>query len=485
MLKSVRHDAAFYGGMWATIQAGRPWRGELVNQRKDGTWYDEEMTITPVRDGAGLVSHYIAVKSDISGRKRAEQQLRESEALYRSVMDNLAHCVFRKDREGRFVYVNQQFCRSLGREESAVLGRTDAELFPAKLADKFRADDQRVLETGEPLLMLEEYPTPGGRKRIVEVSKFVVRDGAGAAVAVQGIFWDITDRVEAERDKSRMEIQLRHAQKMESIGQLAAGIAHEINTPIQYVGDNLRFLADAFQGLRSAFDQSRRLLDAVKQGGGSPELATEASAAFEQLDLDYLLREIPTALEQSLHGVGRVASIVRAMKEFSHPGSEDKAPTDLNHAIENTVAVARNEWKYVAEVETHFDPELPRVPCIVGEFNQVILNLVVNAAHAIGDAVAERPGTKGRITLATRRVGTEVEISVQDTGLGIPERIRDRVFDPFFTTKPVGKGTGQGLAIVHSVVVDKHGGSIRFETEAGQGTTFYVRLPLQVANPAA
>jgi len=194
--------------------------------------------------------------------------------------------------------------------------------------------------------------------------------------------------------------------------------------------------------------------------------------------MEYLADEVPKAVQQGLEGVGRVASIVSAMKEFSHPGAKEKAHVDLNHAIETTVTIARNEWKYVADTELDLDPQLPPVPCLPGEFNQVILNLIINAAHAIADVVGDGSRGKGTITITTRRQNNEAEIRIQDTGKGIPEKARDRVFDPFFTTKAVGKGTGQGLAIAHSVVVDKHGGSIAFETAEGKGTEFVIRLPL-------
>ncbi|MBI3300896.1 MAG: HAMP domain-containing histidine kinase [Deltaproteobacteria bacterium] len=176
-----------------------------------------------------------------------------------------------------------------------------------------------------------------------------------------------------------------------------------------------------------------------------------------------------------------MTKIVRAMKEFSHPGSEEKVETDLNRAIETTITVARNEWKYVAELATDLDSSLPPVPCLPGEFNQVILNLIINAAHAIAVVVSEGSTSKGTITVSTRHDGDWAEIRVSDTGTGIPEAIRAKIFAPFFTTKEVGKGTGQGLAIAHSVIVDKHKGTIGFETEVGRGTTFIIRLPLASA----
>jgi PAS domain S-box-containing protein len=277
--------------------------------------------------------------------------------------------------------------------------------------------------------------------------------------------------------RSALEVQLRQAQKLESVGQLAAGIAHEINTPTQYIGDNVRFLKDSFQDLKNLLASYDRLLAAAKDKALSDETVQEVAAAVQRADAGYLLDEIPKAIEQTLEGVSRVSTLVSAMKEFSHPGTKEKTPLNLNHAIESTITVARNEWKYVADVETEFDPSLPQISCQPGEFNQVILNLIVNAAHAINDVVGKGGSKKGKIRVQTLNFPEWVEIRIGDTGSGIPEKVRARIFDPFFTTKEIGKGTGQGLAIARSVVVDKHGGSIHFETEDGKGTTFVIRLP--------
>lgn len=277
--------------------------------------------------------------------------------------------------------------------------------------------------------------------------------------------------------RSTLEVQLRQAQKLESVGHLAAGIAHEINTPTQYIGDNVRFLKDSFQDLKSLLTNYDRLLAAAKDKALSDEIVQEVATAVQRADAGYLLEEIPKAIEQTLEGITRVSTLVSAMKDFSHPGTKEKTPLNLNHAIESTITVARNEWKYVAEVETEFDPSLPEISCQPGEFNQVILNLIVNAAHAIGDVVGKHSSEKGKIRVQTLNFPEWVEIRIEDTGSGIPEKVRARIFDPFFTTKEIGKGTGQGLAIARSVVVDQHGGNIHFETEEGKGTTFIVRLP--------
>jgi signal transduction histidine kinase len=261
--------------------------------------------------------------------------------------------------------------------------------------------------------------------------------------------------------RMRVEIQLRHAQKLESVGRLAAGVAHEINTPVQFVSDSLQFV-------RAGVTELFGLV-----GAAPPAEATEAT---EATDLPYLQEHLPKALDRAVDGLDRVAAIVRSMKEFAHPESKDMTSADLNRAIASTLMIARNEYKYVAELETDFG-DLPLVLCHLGELNQAVLNVVVNAAHAINDVV-QGTDTMGKLRVKTCRDGDEVVIAITDTGGGIPEAARDHIFDPFFTTKTVGRGTGQGLAIARSVIVDKHHGRLEFETALGQGTTFYISLPI-------
>jgi PAS domain S-box-containing protein len=277
-------------------------------------------------------------------------------------------------------------------------------------------------------------------------------------------------------ERRALEEQFRQAQKLEAVGRLAAGIAHEINTPIQFVGDNMQFLHDAFSDLSKVMEKYRHLSDAAANGVAGMMLADEVAEAEMAVDINYLVEEIPKAIAQSLDGVARVATLVRAMKEFAHPDRKERAAADINAALLSTLTVARNELKYVAEVETELG-DLPLAVCNIGELNQVFLNLLVNAAHAIGDAV-NGTGQKGVIRVRTALEKDAVLISIADTGGGIPEDIRDKIFDPFFTTKESGRGTGQGLAIAHSVVVDKHGGTLTFASEVGKGTTFFIRLPL-------
>ncbi len=289
---------------------------------------------------------------------------------------------------------------------------------------------------------------------------------------------DIAQRKEAEEEWDKMEIQLRHAQKLESIGQLAAGIAHEINTPIQFIGDNTRFLQEAFSDIAKLIGIRDRIIEDFAQGVTPNGLIAEAKEVAEEIDFDYLLDEVPKAINQSIEGIERVGNIVRAMKEFSHPGVEEKTLIDINSSIQSTITVSRNEWKYYSEMKLDLDPSLPMVPCLPGDLNQAILNIVVNAAQAIKDKQEKDGDAKGVITVSTCKSGPWAKIVISDTGIGISDEILPHIFDPFFTTKGVGKGTGQGLAITYSAVVDKHAGTIEVESSVGEGSTFTICLPL-------
>jgi signal transduction histidine kinase len=298
-----------------------------------------------------------------------------------------------------------------------------------------------------------------------------ILDEQGELEGVLMLGTDITDfRV--------LEAQLSQAQKLESIGQLAAGIAHEINTPAQYVGDTVTFLRDSTADLMRALDMVAELHSpALHDEACTVEAVARVRAALEEADYTFLKEEMPKSFARALEGIERVSAIVQAMRSFSHPGEIEKKAVDINQAIESTIIVSRNEWKYVAAMETDLDPNLPRVVCLPAEMNQVLLNLVVNASHAVGDVVRSTQ-TLGVLRVATALEDNHVRISITDSGTGIPEAFRNKIFDPFFTTKEVGKGTGQGLAMAYDIVVNKHGGTISFDTEEGRGTTFHIRLPL-------
>jgi len=295
---------------------------------------------------------------------------------------------------------------------------------------------------------------------------------SGGAVFVET---DITQNYEAQEKVSNLERSLIQAQKMEALGTLAGGIAHEINTPIQYIGDNLRFLEESARDLLAVLDVHKKLSDEAKVQNVLMNLVDVCENKFDEKDVEFLREETIEAAEQSIIGVRQVADIVLAMKEFSHPTPRDAAPVDLNRVLERCSVVCKSEWRQVAELVCDFDENLPSVVGQEGALNQAILNLIVNAAHAI----QYKGPNKGIIVLRTGFDKENVRLEIEDSGAGIPENIRDRIFEPFFTTKEAGRGTGQGLALVHDIVVNKHGGRIELESTIGVGTRLIVMLPIE------
>lgn len=290
------------------------------------------------------------------------------------------------------------------------------------------------------------------------------------------IFRDITRRKSAEEAQKKLEEDLREALKLEAIGHLAGGIAHEINTPSQYIRDNLKFLNDSYGSLSRMLGLALQTLW-KNRAHLPPNTFEDFARQMRNSDLEFLLEEIPHATQQSLDGINQVARIVLSMKEFSHPGGTEKTTTDINRVLANVIVISRNEWKHNADITEKLDLEIPHIPCHINEVNQVFLNLIVNAAQAI--QTAGRQPDEGHITVKTTSLDDSILISISDNGTGIAKEDRSKVFNPFFTTKEVGKGTGQGLSITHDIVTVRHGGRIWFETEMGKGTTFHVLLPAE------
>jgi two-component system, NtrC family, sensor kinase len=457
-----------------SIKRAGHWSSETVLLAESGRRVQVQLLVQAHAKHDGKAEYLSVIARDLTDQNENDRALRASEFRFRCLVDALPDAVLMYRPDGHITFCNSRTAQMLGYSPQDLLKLTMRQLF---------GGSPPVYSTKQTSFSPQGQTGGGGEHKVVPkfgeaipVSVFIERLDLEGEPLELCIIHDLTEQKRMERERQEFEVQLRQAQKLESIGQLAAGIAHEINTPTQYIGDNTRFLKESFQQVLAIVKSYDEIANAAKS---EHPLYAQLHAIKEQadkLDLAFLMQEIPSAIDQSLEGIERVSKIVRAMKDFSHPHSAEKSRINLNQAIESTLTVARNEWKYVAELETDFDKSLPPVPCLPGEFNQVILNLVVNAAHAIEDVIR---GTdkKGVIRISTALAGESVEIRISDSGSGIPEAVRSRIFEPFFTTKEVGKGTGQGLAIARSVIVDKHAGTIHFETEIGKGTTFVIRLP--------
>ncbi|MFA6109272.1 MAG: PAS domain S-box protein, partial [Candidatus Latescibacterota bacterium] len=413
-----------------------------------------------------------ALRREVAERLQAEERMRRSERYFRSLIENASDVVTVVDGDGVTRYVSPSVTRVLGHAPEDLLGAGYLKHVHPDDAGRLEAAHGRARqEPSEPVSCEFRLRHANGGWRLVQV----VLNNQLADQAVAGIVANLQDVTE----RKQAEMRLAQATRLESIGRLAAGIGHEINTPMQFIGDNTLFLQDAFAGLMRLQELQTRLLASGQEAGVlPPEAVTELAATREAVGLDFLETRVPQALQRSREGVDRVSQLVRAMRELSHPGTKELVPVDLNRTIEHALVLSHHEWKYVADTRLELDPELPLVQGLPGELSQVLLNLIVNAAHAIGDALGPGPEVKGTIAIATRCHGDQVEVRLRDTGTGIPAEVQPHVFDLFFTTKEVGKGTGQGLAMAHDVVVTKHRGELFFESEEGVGTTFVLRLPV-------
>ncbi len=461
----------------ADMEARRPFR-DFAYSLTDDAGRPHHITIsgTPVFTADGAFAGYRGIGSDstaIQGRLRyielLERAKAESDRRVKAIFNGVGAFVMLLLIDGAVVEINHAALsfRGLAREQVTGEPLWDGPWFGDE--ESVRAAIREAVETaamGDATSLDLQFASLADDLHHFAVTCRPVRSAAGDVLYVLLEAHDMTEFVTMQRRNRELELEVMHGQKMESLGTLAGGIAHEINTPMQYIGDNMKFVRDSFAEIRA------RLVAAV--------------GTLDD-DAQYLVDEIPTALTEALEGVERVCKIVGAIKEFSHPDTGHKAWTDLARALETTATVSRNQWKYVADITYDVEPNLPSVYCEAGGINQVILNLIVNAAHAIDDKNRASGGdshAKGTITLGLKRVEDCVVLSVRDTGCGIPLENRDKIFDLFFTTKPPGRGTGQGLSICQSIVVRRHGGRIALETELGQGSCFSVQLPIDEPSDA-
>ena len=477
LLNSGVHQYQMYAELWATISSGREWHGELHNRRKNGTLFWESATISPITDYNGQISHYLAVKEDITSRKSAERLLQKKQAelvlkheqltdLFRQVelgkreweqtMDCIDDMVAMVDREAKIRRCNRAFMQLAGGAYTELI-----------------SCDWRELLRGAGL-ELDSLPGESGElfhpqsRRWFTLKIYPFDEERGAVVTLH----DLTEikQVTQELNRAYEELKATHSQllqqeKMASIGQLAAGVAHEINNPMGFISSNLGSMEKYLERLTAFIE----LQSAGIEENAPESLKKELAEARRKAKVDYILGDAKSLLAESRDGAERVRAIVQNLKSFSRVDEGQASWVDLNDCLESTVSIAWNELKYKTTLNRDYG-ELPQVKCLPQQLNQVFLNLLVNAAHAID--------TKGEVTIRTRRLEDRVTVAIQDTGCGIPEAIRNRIFEPFFTTKEVGKGTGLGLSISYDII-KKHGGEIEVASEPGVGTTFTISLPIQ------
>lgn len=404
---------------------------------------------------------------DVTELETIRRQLHTSRNRFRRLYDETPVMLCSLDSAGFLVDANESMTKLLDRPRTDLFGKKVDDLFVDDDRDEVVARIEECKSTRSVVNFSAHCRLDGGSPVPVQVylNPRVARGRSVGSMLVTIL--DCTEIEAAQRERDQIASRLRMAEKLEAVGQLAAGIAHEINTPSQYVSDNLTFLQEACTDILSALHEK-----------GSDLLGDDLD-----FDLGFYMEELPPAVEQSLEGIAQIKRIVRAMKEFSHPGSDEKEPTDLNRLIESVTTVARNEWKYVATLSLDLDPCLELVPCASSSMNQVILNIVVNAAHAMESKYND--GTMGEIRIETSQDSGFAKIVVRDTGSGIPNEIIEQIFNPFFTTKEVGKGTGQGLSIARQIITEEHGGTIEVESQAGEWTCFTIRLPNRPLEDAA
>jgi two-component system NtrC family sensor kinase len=459
------------------------YHGRTAGRAREPGWV--LTTKLPLRDSTGAIVGTFGISQDITARKRAEAALRDSEERWRALLEHLQEIVVLADPAGRLIYATPSMQRWLGYHPEELIGIDLATTaHPEDVATLTQAF--RTAASGQPIRLTHRIRHKDGSWHTLESTVVSLRENP-VVEAVLFTSADVTDRIALEEERERLEMERRVSHRLEAVGQLAAGIAHEINTPLQFVGDSIVFLKEAVEELLVLADEYREVLwgDEPISLAQRQQMMREAE---ERADLDYLMERVPAAFERTADGIQRVRTIVQAMKRFSHPSNGDIEPVNLAEAIETTLTVCRNEYKYVADVELELG-ELPPVPCNLGEINQVLLNLIVNAAQAIEEGRGQQAADGDELRPGKIRISTAVDhghavLRISDNGPGIPKALQERIYEPFFTTKEVGRGTGQGLALARATI-NRHCGSLECDSAPGHGATFTIRLPLERSGAGA
>jgi len=470
-------DPPLYSQILRDVSRETPLKSVRIRlSRIDGDVRSLDAGILGIYRPDGELEEYQLSARDVTERALAEERLRLAHAELESLFSSIGSVMFWLDGEDRVRKWNSSAEQVFGVVAAKTVGRPAREIlhWDWTVAEEAMGRCRNLMTP----VRLDEvwFVRADGARRILGMTLNPAPSESGAP-GVLVLAMDITEIKKQEARRS-------HDMKMQSIGRLAAGIAHEINTPVQYVSYNEGFLRGAFDDVLALVRRYRELLEeacgviARTDAPLAASVAERADAAESEADLKYLAEEAPKTVENSLKGLGQVARIVSAMREFSHPGQSDETAFDVNSALSNTVLISRNEWKRLAEVKLELAEDLPLIYGHPQDLNQVFLNLIVNAAQAIEEKNGFEGGF-GEIRIRSGMRDGKIEVCVSDTGPGVPEDIRSRIFEPFFTTKPVGKGTGQGLAIAHALVVERYGGEILLEDRSGGGSIFTVLLPVR------
>ncbi|OEU67204.1 MAG: hypothetical protein BA863_05815 [Desulfovibrio sp. S3730MH75] len=406
---------------------------------------------------------YVVTFTDISVLKESEEQQKRLIAAIEQSVES----IIITDTSGIITYVNPAFEKISGYTKFEAVGQNPNILKSGEQADEFYTDLWNTISQGNIWSGKFVNKTKEGKAYTQEATICPVRNENGQIINYVGVARDISEQL-------IVEAQLRQAQKLESIGELAAGIAHEINTPTQYVSSNMKFLEDSFEDLIAMVTSCDTAFKMLDEGKPNSEVLEYKNDNFNADDFEFLTEDVPKAIEESVEGLKRISKIVQSIKQLAHPGETHKGFFDLNSIVEDAVTVSSNEWKYVAEIDLQLEESLPQIQCMKGEMGQVLLNLIINSAHAIE---AKGSNEKGTISIMTKHNESHALLEIEDTGSGMSSEVIERAFDPFFTTKEVGKGTGQGLAIAHNVIVNIHKGQISVESKEGVGTKFVIQLP--------
>ena len=464
LLKSGETPDALFADLWKTITAGGVWRGEFCNRTKDGRLFYEEAVISPVFNDQGAIINYAAIKLDVTERKqlvRSHALLQDEQEKLKAILNQAPMGVAIVDGNQRVRWANAFIYRLT--ECESLEGQQESRIFPPCSLSGDQPVDGSDVDCGE------YYLTGAGR--LIPVLRCAQKIEWGGTEVILLTMIDLTER-------KILEDELIQKNKLESVGLLASGIAHEINTPIQFVRHNLEFIRATQQDVMTLLEKVEQLRCRIPESSPLQKQNQQINHLLRDLDFDFLMEDMAAAVSESLDGVSSVAEIVRTLKDFAHPGSDAKISADLNQLIKKSVSMSRNEWKHVADLRYHLDDDLPLVFCVISEIEQVFLNLILNARDAILERRENDPEVAGFIRIDTRRSGQWAEVHVFDNGVGIADDISAKVFDPFFTTKKVGQGSGQGLAICRNIIVEKHQGELFTEPDSEQGTVFVVRLPI-------